>query len=88
MVQNHFVNRYTSCNLLIYNSQQAMYFLYNFAPDCKQEVKSFHVFCTKKSSEIMSIPDKIQEPRNVDLAAAGRGVWLVKVPRPEGLIIF
>lgn len=61
-----------------------MYFLNNFAPDCKQEVKSFHVFRTKKISEIMSIPEKIQEPRNVDLAAAGRGVWLVKVPRPEG----
>nr|XP_011433679.2 general transcription factor IIF subunit 2 [Crassostrea gigas] len=29
----------------------------------------------------MSIPEKIQEPRNVDLAAAGRGVWLVKVPK-------
>lgn len=35
----------------------------------------------------MSIPEKIQEPRNVDLAAAGRGVWLVKVSRPEDELV-
>ncbi|XP_061184233.1 general transcription factor IIF subunit 2-like [Saccostrea echinata] len=29
----------------------------------------------------MSMPEKIQEPKNVDLSAAGRGVWLVKVPK-------
>ena len=50
-----------------------------FPPDNKQEVESIITFYTQKSSTIMSIPEKIQEPRNVDLAAAGRGVWLVKV---------
>ena len=50
-----------------------------FPPHNKQEVESIITFYTQKSSTIMSVPEKIQEPRNVDLAAAGRGVWLVKV---------
>ncbi|XP_056005746.1 general transcription factor IIF subunit 2-like isoform X2 [Ostrea edulis] len=29
----------------------------------------------------MSVPEKAQETRNVDVAAAGRGVWLVKIPK-------